>query len=78
MAAVRGIGVAVMTSTSGSSSGTGRRVATLRLQRSALLDTETVLFVHDHDAERRETHVICQEGVGSDAPGRQNRRPDLT
>ena len=58
IATVRGIGVAVMTSTCG---GGG-----LPAQGVTLLDAETVLLVDDHEGEVVEAHVLLDEGVGAD------------
>ena len=69
MAAVRGIGVAVMTSRSGS-----RLAVPSALQRGALLDPEAVLLVDHHHAERREPHLVGQQGMGADHD-RRCRRP---
>ena len=60
MAAVRGIGVAVMTSRSGSPS------APLPAQRRPLLDAEAVLLVDHHAAQGAERHLLGQERVRAD------------
>ena len=57
IAAVRGIGVAVITSTSGG--------VPLRAQEVALLHAEAVLFVDDDNAERGERDALVDEGVGA-------------
>ena len=65
MAAVRGIGVAVITSRSGS-----RPVAVvapaLGPEGGTLLDPEAVLLVDDHHAEGAEVDLVGEEGVGAD------------
>ncbi len=58
---MRGIGVAVITSTSGS--GAPRAFP---LQQIALLDPEAVLLVDDDRAEARELDALVQERVGPD------------
>ena len=58
IAAVRGIGVAVMTSTSGSSP--------LPRRSDALLDAEAVLLVDDRAPEPRESRVAVEQRVGAD------------
>ena len=65
MAAVRGMGVAVMTSRSGS---LPRPVVAPALvaQGGPLLDAEAVLLVDDHHAERAEDHLVGEQGVGAD------------
>ena len=65
MAAVRGIGVAVITSRSGSAP-VAAAVAALGPQGGALLDAEAVLLVDDHDPEGGEAHVVGEQGVGAD------------
>ena len=69
MATVRGIGVAVITSTC------GRARPGLLPQRVTLLDPEPVLLVdHDH-AQLGELHVLGEQGMGADHdPGRAGRR----
>ena len=62
---MRGIGVAVMTSTSGTAS-----PARLVAQRGPLLDAEAVLLVDDDDAERLELDALLDERVGADQRGR--------
>ena len=59
IATVRGIGVAVITSTCGGSAG-------LAAERGALLDAEAVLLVDDDQAEVGELHVLLEQGVGAD------------
>ena len=61
MAAVRGIGVAVMTSTSGTAPSRpfARNIA-------ALLDAEAVLLVDDDDAERPQLDAFLDERVRAD------------
>ena len=66
IAAVRGIGVAVITSTSGIGARSRRRVTALRSQRRALLDPEPVLLVDHRDTERREPDVVGEKSVGAD------------
>ena len=71
MAAVRGIGVAVITSTSGTGSAAG-----LVAQRGPLLDAEAVLLVDDHRARatRNSTPSWMSAWVPmtrSTSPGRQ-------
>ena len=61
IAAVRGIGVAVITSTSGTTS-----VVAFALQQRALLDAEAVLLVDHRDAEVRELGVAVEQRVGAD------------
>ena len=61
MAAVRGIGVAVITSTSGTT-----RPATLFPECGPLLDAEAVLLVDHHHAEGPEGHRLGEQGVGAD------------
>ena len=61
MAAVRGIGVAVITSVSGM-----RAAGGLVAQRGSLLDAEPMLFVdHDH-AERREVDLVLDQRMCAD------------
>ena len=59
IATVRGIGVAVITSTCGGRAGLGA-------QRGALLDAEAVLLVDDHQPEVGELHVLLEQGVRAD------------
>ena len=59
IATVRGIGVAVMTSTCG-------RHGALAAQRVALLDAEAVLLVDDDEGEVEEVDVLLQQRVGAD------------
>ena len=59
MAAVRGMGVAVMTRRSGSP------VVPLGPQRGPLLDPEAVLLVDDHHAERPELDLLGEQGMGA-------------
>ena len=59
MATVRGIGVAVMTRRC------GREVPPLQ-ECGALLDTETVLFVHDDEAEICELDRLVEQRMGAD------------
>ena len=61
MAAVRGIGVAVMTSTSGTTS-----PGAFLPQGGPLLDAEAVLLVDDDHAQRPERHRLGEQGVGAD------------
>ena len=65
MAAVRGMGVAVMTSRSGSLPRPSVAPA-LVAQGGPLLDAEAVLLVDDHHAQRVEHHPVGQQGVGAD------------
>ena len=69
IAAVRGIGVAVMTSTSGESP--------LAAEQVALLDAEAVLLVDHGDAEARELDAAVDQRVGADedVDARRARRP---
>ena len=72
MATVRGIGVAVMTSTC------GRLPAALAAQRVPLLDAEPVLLVDHHQAEVGELDLLLEQRVGADHdPGvaGERRRP---
>ena len=55
---MRGIGVAVITSTSGT--------VALVAQRGSLLDPEAMLLVDHHRAEAGEAHPFLDEGVGAD------------
>ena len=57
-ASVRGIGVAVITSTSG--------IRPFRTQRRALHDAEAMLFVDDGEPERAEVHRALHERVRAD------------
>ena len=57
-ASVRGMGVAVMTRTSGSQA--------LLAQRRPLQHAEAMLLVDHHEAELRETHVALHERMGAD------------
>ncbi len=59
MAAVRGMGVAVMTSRSGSPS------VALGAQGGPLLHAEAVLLVDDDTAEGVERHLLGQQRVGA-------------
>ncbi len=68
IATVRGIGVAVITSTCGGSD------ARLGGQRGALLDAEPVLLVDDDEAEVGELHAVLEQGVGADDDARRSRR----
>ena len=43
-----------------------RPAARLRLERTALVDAETVLLVDDDEAEIGERHRVLDEGVGPD------------
>ena len=61
MAAVRGIGVAVITSTSGTAP-----PPALSRKRGALLDTEAVLLVDDHDTQAAELDGLLDERVRAD------------
>ena len=68
IATVRGIGVAVITSTC------GRRALGLLAQRVALLDAEPVLLVDHDQAQVGELHLLVEQGVGADHdPGRAGR-----
>ncbi len=58
IATVRGIGVAVMTSTCGGRIPFSRGVP--------LLDAEAVLLVDDDEGEIGELHVLLDEGMGAD------------
>ena len=58
IAAVRGMGVAVITSTSGESP--------FAAQQVALLDAEAVLLVDHRDAEVGELHPAVDQGVRAD------------
>ena len=69
IAAVRGIGVAVITSTSGTVA------AGLLPQRGALLDAEPVLLVDDDDAEAVELDPLLDQRVGADDDVDRCRRP---
>ena len=60
IAAVRGIGVAVITSRSGTTA------ARLLPQRGALLHAEAVLLVDHDDAEAVERHRLLDQRVGAD------------
>ena len=68
MAAVRGMGVAVMTSTSGSRPRAvgARHAGPLGPEQGPLLDAEAVLLVDHGHAERREGDAVVDEGVGAD------------
>ena len=68
IAAVRGIGVAVITSTSGTAP------PGLLPQRGALLDAEAVLLVDDDHAEAVERHALLDQGVGADDEVDRRRR----
>ena len=74
IAAVRGIGVAVITSTS------GLRLSSTALapQQVALLDAEAVLLVDHRDAEVGELHALVDQRVRADdevdRPVAQTRR----
>ena len=68
IAAVRGIGVAVMTSTSGTA------VAGLLAQRGPLLDAEAVLLVDDDHAEAVERHALLDQRVRADDEVDRRRR----
>ena len=74
MAAVRGMGVAVMTRRSGS-----RPVAVLAAalgpEGGPLLHAEAVLLVDDHHPEGREAHPVGQAGHGCRPGCRRCRRP---
>ena len=72
MAAVRGIGVAVMTRRSGSARRDRSRAA-LVAQHRALLDAEAVLFVDDDETERAKAHVLAQAARA--CPRRCRRAP---
>ena len=61
IAAVRGIGVAVITSTSGC----GRRFRSCAGQQCALFDAEAVLLVDHDDAEAGERRVAVEQRVGA-------------
>ena len=56
---MRGIGVAVITSTCGGVPGLGG-------ERGALLDAEAVLLVDDDQAEVGELHLLLEQRVGAD------------
>ena len=62
MARVRGMGVAVMISWC------GRRsfVSALFHQRHALVHAETVLFIHDHQAQAFEIDALLHQRMGAD------------
>ena len=62
IAAVRGIGVAVITSTSGLRSSP----EALAAQQVALLDAESMLLVDHRHTEVGELHTLVDEGVRSD------------
>ena len=66
-ASVRGIGVAVITSTSGCSP--------FRDQLQTLHDAEAVLLVDDRQAEILPFHVFLEQRVGADAGMRPVPRP---
>ena len=65
MAAVRGMGVAVMTSRSGSLPG-AVVAAALGPEGGPLLHAEAVLLVDDHHPEGAEGHLVGEQGVGAD------------
>jgi hypothetical protein len=60
IAAVLGMGVAVITSMSGTP------VRPLVPQRRPLLDTEAVLLVDDDHSQRSEHHIVLDQGVRAD------------
>ena len=71
MAAVRGMGVAVMTRRSGSP------VGALAAQRGPLLDAEAVLLVDHHAPERAERHLLGEQRVGAHDQADATVRPGL-